>query len=115
MSLGATLKKLRLRKGESLQALADAVGASKAHIWELETGKSKNPSLDLLTKLAEHFEISLSLLIGEKPEDETSDEKLVVMYREMKELTDSDQQLLKTIIQGMKDRVRGKGDKDDDA
>lgn len=115
MSLGATLKNLRLRKGESLQQLADAVGASKAHVWELETGKSKNPSLDLLSKLAEHFEISLSLLIGEIPEDETSDDPLVVMYRDMKEITESDRDLLKTIIQGMKNRARGKGEKDSDA
>ena len=35
------LKELRLKKKLSLQELADAVGVSKAHVWELETGKSK--------------------------------------------------------------------------
>jgi len=102
MSLGATLKKLRLKKGESLQDLANAVGASKAHIWELETGKSRNPSLDLLTKLAEHFEISLSLLIGEVPEEED----MIVLYRNVKGLSDADRELLRTIIQGMKGRTQ---------
>ena len=52
MALGARLKRLRLKKGESLQQTADAAGVSKAHIWDLETGKSANPSMELLTSLA---------------------------------------------------------------
>jgi transcriptional regulator with XRE-family HTH domain len=32
--------------------VADAVRASKAHIWEIEQGRSKNPSMDLLSGLA---------------------------------------------------------------
>ena len=48
---GPRLRTYRMRKGQSLQKLADAVGASKAHIYELETGRSKNPSLALLTAL----------------------------------------------------------------
>ena len=55
VTLAQRLKELRLKKGDSLQGLADAVGVSKAHVWELETGKSKNPSIELLTKLAKHF------------------------------------------------------------
>ena len=39
MPLGEKIKILRTRKKLSLQEVADAVGASKAHIWELETGK----------------------------------------------------------------------------
>lgn len=113
MSLGATLRRLRFRQGESLQDVATAVGASKAHIWELEVGKSKNPSLDLLTSLADHFEISLSLLIGEIPEKDVDDEELIVLYRNIKELTTGDKELLKTIIAGMKTRRRQKKDNDE--
>jgi len=36
MTLGARIAQLRRNKGESLQKVADAVGVSKAHIWELE-------------------------------------------------------------------------------
>ena len=50
MSIGARIKELRIRKRESLQQLADTVGASKPHIWELEVEKSTNPSVDLLKK-----------------------------------------------------------------
>ena len=51
MPLSTKLKELRARSRESLQQVADAVGVSKAHIWELERGTSKNPGLDLLKKL----------------------------------------------------------------
>jgi len=42
MGLGARIAELRLKKGFSLQEVADAVGVSKAHIWDLER-KSGQP------------------------------------------------------------------------
>lgn len=60
-----------MRKGESLQQVADAIGASKAHIWELESNRSKNPSLDLLQKLAGHFRTTVAYLIEEPEADLT--------------------------------------------
>lgn len=64
MSLGARLKELRLNKGVSLQAVADAVDASKPHIWELERGTTKNPSLELISKLASYFGVTVDYLAG---------------------------------------------------
>ena len=46
MSFAARLHHLRLRKGYSLQKVADAIGISKAHVWNLEKGTSDNPSID---------------------------------------------------------------------
>lgn len=66
MSLAANLKKHRVRKGKSLQEVADAVGVSKPHIWKLEKEPKANPSLELLAKLALYYETSVSTLIGEK-------------------------------------------------
>lgn len=71
MALGDRLKELRLKKRQSLQEVADAIGASKAHIWELESNRSKNPSLDLLQKLAVHFETTVAFLIEEPASDAT--------------------------------------------
>jgi transcriptional regulator with XRE-family HTH domain len=65
MPVGDRIKELRLRKRQSLQQVADAIGASKAHIWELESNRSKNPSLDLLQKIAGHFDTSVAFLIDE--------------------------------------------------
>ena len=55
MSLAERLRVLRADKKVSLQVVADAVGISKPHVWELEKGKTQNPSLELLMKFAEYY------------------------------------------------------------
>ena len=106
MSIGSKLRQLRLKQGESLQDVANAVEASKAHIWEIETGKSSNPSLDLLTKLAEHFSVSVSHLTGETPDKDSDEEGLLVMYRSIKKLSEQDRGTLQMIIESMKKKKR---------
>lgn len=105
ITLAQRLKELRLKSGQSLQDVADAVKASKAHVWELETGKSKNPSVDLLTKLAEHFGVSVAQLIGEDPGASQEDAELVALFRDLKGLTKGDRAVLRSTIRAMK-RVR---------
>jgi transcriptional regulator with XRE-family HTH domain len=96
------LKELRLKKKESLQDVADAVKASKAHVWELETGKSKNPSVELLTKLAEHFAVPVAQLIGEDPDATQEEQELVAMFRDLKDLTPRDREILRSTMLSMK-------------
>ncbi len=102
VTLAQRLKALRLKSGQSLQDVADAVKASKAHVWELETGKSKNPSVELLTKLAEHFEVSVAQLIGEGPGASQEDPELVALFRDLKGLTPRDRAVLRSTIRSMK-------------
>jgi transcriptional regulator with XRE-family HTH domain len=71
MSIGDRLRQLRLRDRQSLQQVAEAIGASKAHIWELENGRSENPSLNLLRGLAAHFRTTVTYLV-EDPVEEAS-------------------------------------------
>jgi transcriptional regulator with XRE-family HTH domain len=101
-SLGETLKRLRMEKRQSLQQVADAVGASKAHIWDLETGRSRNPSVDLLERLAKHFETTVSRLVGESPSGDEPEEVLA-MFRDLKELSPEKRELLRKIMQSLKD------------
>jgi transcriptional regulator with XRE-family HTH domain len=108
VALGSKLKKLRTKKGESLQDVANAVGASKAHIWELETGKSKNPSIELLTKLAKHFDVLVSSLVGEDPHATGEDPELVAMYRDLKGLTDNDLETIRKFMKVLKERPKKK-------
>ena len=74
MHLGEKLKQLRVKRGESLQQVADGVGVSKAHIWEMERGTSSNPGLELLKKLADHFKVTVAFLADDSlgPDDATS-------------------------------------------
>ena len=103
MSIGARLKELRIKKNKSLQDVADAVGASKAHIWELERGGTKNPSMDLLTKLAKFFDVSVSNLVGEEPPSEER-EDLIVLYRDLKDLDDKDRDAIRALMRRFKEK-----------
>lgn len=72
MSLSTKLRELRASKKVSLQAVADAIGVSKPHVWELEKGKTRNPSLELLKKLAKYYGVTIDFLAdesSEKPEN----------------------------------------------
>lgn len=102
MSLGAKLNELRLRKGESLQQTADAVGVTKTHIWELEKGKSANPSAELLRKLADHFKVTVDYLIDPTREQLTIDDEAMVFFRDLKSLDPRDQETLKQMMEFLK-------------
>ena len=102
MSLATTLKELRIKKNKSLQDVADAIGASKAHIWDLETARAKNPSVELLVKLANYFEVGVADLVEENPDGENEEPKLVAMYRELKKLTPKDQETIQLMIERFK-------------
>lgn len=104
MTIGSKIKQLRTQRRESLQGLATAVGASKAHIWDIERGESKNPSLDLLRRIADHFKISIGELVGESPSAEGEPADLVAMYRGLKDLESADREMIKVVMDEMRKR-----------
>jgi len=104
MSFGTRLKELRVKKNLSLQEVADAVGASKAHIWDLEKNRAKNPSIELLTKLAKCFGVSVADIIGENPHGADEQPELVAMYRQLKELTPADREAIQSMMDHFKKR-----------
>jgi transcriptional regulator with XRE-family HTH domain len=106
VALKDNLRKHRERTRKSLQQVADDVGASKAHIWELETGRAKNPSIDLLTKLAKSFDVSVSDLIGENPGAPDDSPELVALYRELKELSEADRKAIQNMMDHFRNRER---------
>ena len=109
MALKDRLTRLRLAKGESLQEVADAVGVSKAHIWELEKGRTDNPSIALVTRLADHFGLSLAALVGEDPAAEGAT-RIGRMFRQADDLDQEDLELLDDMMQTLLKR-RKKTDK----
>jgi transcriptional regulator with XRE-family HTH domain len=109
MSLAAKLKELRVRNRQSLQDVADAVGASKTHIWDLETGRSSNPSIELITRLANHFKIRIADLVGENPEAVGEDGDLVALYRELKDLSPDDRETIRVLMSRLKAPRKGEG------
>lgn len=106
MSFGAKLTRLRLAKSQSLQEVADAVGVSKAHIWELEKGRADNPTLHLITRLADHFQVTAAFLIGEDPQAGDADPELARMFRQAGELPPEDVALLDDMMRSLLKRRR---------
>lgn len=98
MGLSHRLIELRAKKGESLQQTADAVGASKAHIWQIERGKADNPAIGLIGKLAEHFNVSISYLVGEDIDASDADTELASMFRQAQGFTEHERQILRGMM-----------------
>ena len=99
MTIGARLKRLRLETGASLQYVADAIKVSKSHIWDLETGKSKNPTLNILNKLADHYRVTVTDLVGE--EEGYSDSDFVGMHRVYARLSDRHRKAVRAVVYAM--------------
>jgi transcriptional regulator with XRE-family HTH domain len=108
MTLGAKLAALRLNTRESLQEVADAVGVSKAHIWEMEKGRADNPSLGLVTRLADHFKVSIASLVGEDARAKDVDRDVQRMFRQVSRLDAHERAILDDMMQSLINR-RPKG------
>jgi transcriptional regulator with XRE-family HTH domain len=102
MQIGEKLFNLRQKSGESLQQVADAVGVSKAHVWELEKGRSKNPSFDLVRKLAKHFGVTIDVLTGDAAEPGADDLQIERIHRGLEGLSTRDRKIVEDLIQSMK-------------
>lgn len=107
MDIGERLFSLRQKTEESLQDVADKVGASKAHVWELEKGRSKNPSFDLVRKLAKHFGVSIEVMTGEVEEPDQKDVKIAQMNRNLEALSERDRAVVEQMIETMASKPSG--------
>ncbi len=105
MSLGLKLNELRAKKGESLQQAADSLGITKTHIWELEKGKSSNPTAELLKKLADYYKVTVDFLIDHNQSEPGLNDEAMVFYRDLKSLDQKDQEVILNVMK----TLRGKG------
>lgn len=102
LTFAVRLRESRERKGLSLQKLADMIGASKAHIWDLEKGRTTNPSLEILVGLSRALDVSIANLVGEDTEQTPNNGDTVAMFRDLQTLSDSDRETIKLMM----DRLR---------
>ena len=102
MSFAIKMKELRMARRQSLQQVADGVETSKTHIWDMEQGNSANPSRELLERIAAHFRVSVSELIGENPNAESEPSELVALYRDLKSLSDKDRKTIEAVMRSLK-------------
>ncbi len=67
-TLGARLRRLREAKKLTLQQVADAVGCTKAYIWELEMKEGQRPSAERVHLLAKVLGVTMEDLMSESNE-----------------------------------------------
>lgn len=106
MALAGRLRKLRAKKELSLQELADRVNSTKSYLWELESGKRTNPTIDLLTRLADELGTTVAWLVGEDAQSADEDQALGLMFRNLEQLEATDREIVKDLINSLKKRAK---------
>lgn len=110
MTLASRLRQLRNANRLSLQDVANAVDISKAHVFNLEKGLTKNPSMELVSKLADLYRVRVSDLIGENPEAGDQPAAIVAIFRDFRDLNEQDREMIGMMIETMKRKRREQQD-----
>lgn len=63
-NIAASVKRLRAERGYSLDEVAARSGLTKSHVWEIEHGRSFNPTITTCIGLARALGVSIEFLIG---------------------------------------------------
>ncbi len=91
-AFGARLRRLREAKKLTLQQVADAVGCTKAYIWELEMkGGQQRPSAERIQAIAKVLGVTMEDVMGvpmqQAPNASPED---VIFFREYGGMTDEE-------------------------
>ena len=62
--MGPFIKRRRTELRLSLQAVADISGCTKSHVWELEKGHTKNPTIGMTLAICGALQCSLNSMLG---------------------------------------------------
>ena len=106
MGFGARIAELRRSGRSRLQKVADAAGVTKTHIWELERGRTANPSFSVIEKLANHFGVSIASLVGEDIDAADADQELGRMFRLAGDLDPEERKIIDDMIRSFLRRHR---------
>lgn len=61
--IGDNIRKLRLKKGLSMSALAKKISVSVGYLSDIEKGHKNNPSMNFLTKIADALDVPVDYLM----------------------------------------------------
>lgn len=90
---GKRLRQFREAKGLTLQQVADAVGCTKAYVWELEMREGQRPTAERLNAIAKLLGVTMQDLLGEPigPVEAPSPQD-VAFFREYAGMTEDEKQ-----------------------
>ncbi|MBS4198407.1 helix-turn-helix domain-containing protein [Bacillus sp. FJAT-49732] len=111
--IGKNIYEIRKRKGLTLTELADRAGIAKSYLSNIERSVNKNPSVNVVEKIAKVLDIDVSILLNPSMEQEQIhlDEEWVGFARELKESgVEKDQfEDYKTLLEFIKWKNRNDG------
>lgn len=82
------IKQLCDEKGIKLSVLAAGIGVRNSVFTELKMGRTKNLSVATLEKIADYFQVPISLLTGEADDGDIVQQKSNELFRKRKLLFD---------------------------
>lgn len=63
--IGRNMRRLREARGLSGNALAKAAGLRQSQVWDLESGRRDNPTVNVLAAIAQALECGVGDLLGD--------------------------------------------------
>lgn len=107
-ALGVRLRRLREAKKLTLQQVADAVGCTKAYIWELEMKDGQRPSAERVQALAKLLGVTMEDIMGE-PIQEVPEASLedVAFFREYAGMSEEEKKHYQDVLKMMFSRKSG--------
>ena len=81
--LGDRIRERRLKKGLTLEQLAQEIGSSKSYIWELENKDVTRPSAEKLQAIARALDTTMDYLLTAEDvtEEDATDRAFFRKYR----------------------------------
>ena len=84
--LGERVREIRLKRGLTLEGLADRVGSSKSYMWEIENKEVARPSAEKLAQIAIALDTTAEYLLGGDSEHEAENAEDAAFYRKYRKL-----------------------------
>lgn len=92
-----TMRQLRKEKGITMKELGEQVGVAEITISTYETGK-REPSLDVLCKIADVLDVSLDMLVRGKEKDRPEGRPIGEMLKMYDKLSSEELELILAVI-----------------
>jgi transcriptional regulator with XRE-family HTH domain len=103
MRLCEKIKHNREKLGLSLDKLSGSSKICKSYLWELESGKSENPTLRKLVALASSLNVTVDYLRGDGDKLNPSDLEILILEK-IRKLSKTNQKKVEQIIDLWKDK-----------
>ncbi|WP_042426954.1 helix-turn-helix domain-containing protein [Comamonas granuli] len=101
-AFGVRLRRLREAKKLTLQQVADAVGCTKAYIWELEMKDGQRPSAERIQAIAKVLGVTMEDVMGtpmEQAPDASPED--VAFFREYAGMTEEEKKNYQDVLKMM--------------